>query len=113
MEHKRLLERPTGPSETETIKPRVERAYGLQQQRFGAARFNNSMTNKEVRELANLSPAAKLLLDSAAEKLSISARSYVRSVKVARTIADLGGQLNIEPEHISEALQYRQPAALI
>jgi magnesium chelatase family protein len=71
------------------------------------------MSNKEVRELANLSLAAKELLDTAAEKLDISARSYVRSVKVARTIADLNGEVEIMPEHISEALQYRQPALSI
>ncbi|MBI2009230.1 YifB family Mg chelatase-like AAA ATPase [Candidatus Saccharibacteria bacterium] len=110
VEHKKLLEKRTSISETGAIKPRVERAYAFQRRRFGAARFNNSMTNKEVRELANLSPAAKTLLDSAAQKLGLSARSYVRSVKVARTIADLSGEINIEPEHISEALQYRQPA---
>lgn len=109
VEHRKLLEKRSEPSETAVIKPRVERAYGFQRQRFGAARFNNSMTNKEVRELANLSTSAKALLDNAAEKLNISARSYVRSVKVARTIADLSGELSIEPEHISEALQYRQP----
>ena len=49
------------------------------------------MTNRQIRELARLSAAAKDLLDSAAEKLDISARAYVRSVKVARTIADLDG----------------------
>jgi magnesium chelatase family protein len=70
------------------------------------------MSNKEIRELAGLSPAAKTLLDTAAEKLDISARSYVRSVKVARTIADLDGSAQILPEHISEALQYRPQLAL-
>ena len=109
VEHRKLLEKRSGPSETAAIKPRVERAYAFQRHRFGAARFNNSMTNKEVRERANLTLPAKTLLDNAAEKLNISARSYVRSVKVARTIADLSGEPSIEPGHISEALQYRQP----
>ncbi len=69
------------------------------------------MSNKEIRDLAKLSPGAKELLDSAAPKLGISARAYVRSVKVARTIADLDQKEAILPEHIAEALQYRQPVS--
>lgn len=104
----KLLEKNNGPSETDIIRPRVSAAYKWQKKRFDKVRYNNSMSNKEIRELANLSDRAKTLLDSAAEKLGISARAYVRTVKVARTIADLDQYDSIEPEHIAEALSYRQ-----
>jgi magnesium chelatase family protein len=109
--YSKLLDKARGPSQSRQIKQRVESAYKLQHQRLGAARFNSSMSNREIRRLAGLSAEAKQLLDSAAEKLDISARSYVRAVKVARTIADLDQSPNIEPVHISEALQYRHQTA--
>lgn len=114
VEHARLLAKRPAAGESRAIRDRVAAAYEAQRLRFGkAARFNSSMNNKQIRELSNLSEQAKHLLDMAAAKLDISARSYVRSVKIARTIADLDNSRDILPVHISEALQYRHQAASV
>lgn len=111
VDHKRLLDNSNRPPESANIRNRVASVYKLQKARLGQQKFNSTMSNKEVREKAKLSPEAKDFLDQAAKKLDISARGYVRTVKVARTIADLAGSENIETIHIGEALQYRhQPS---
>jgi len=113
VEHSKLLAKRHVSGQSRPARSRIRQAYERQYRRFGRSRFNSSMNNKEIRDLAALSPAAKELLDNAAAKLDISARAYVRAVKVARTIADLDNSADIMPSHIGEALRYRHQAAAI
>ena len=109
VEHSKLLDRAVDDAEQQQAVNHIQRARQAQTARFNtASKLNKDMTNAEIKQLAQLSPAAKELLDLAAQKLDLSARGYMRSVKVARTIADLDSSQTIEPVHISEALQYRR-----
>ena len=81
----------------------------IQHNRYkSGSKYNGNLQSSEIRSLISLSPDTKKLLLLAADKLSLSARSYFKVIKVARTIADLEGSAEILPPHISEALQYRQ-----
>ena len=96
---------------SDDIRKRVTAARKLQAQRFGhSAKLNSEMTNRDIHAHALLDPAARELLNQAAEKFELSPRAYMRSVKVARTIADLDGSESIQPNHVAEALQYRPHA---
>ena len=110
VDHANLLHDNTADRElTASIKQQVLAARTVQAKRFdGEQTLNANLGNKLIKKLAQVSPAAKELLDTAATKLDISARSYMRIVKVARTIADLDGCSRIEPNHIAEALTYRR-----
>lgn len=91
-----------------TIRSRVAAAGRKQQQRLGGVtRRNGSMSSKEIKKHAQLTDEAKSFLDKAADKLGLSARVYMKVVKVARSIADLEASEQTTLKHVSEALQYR------
>lgn len=96
---------------TDVIKERVRKAREIQNKRFkGATRKINTNSEMNVKELniyANLTPELKQLLNESAERLQLSARAYHRTIKLARTIADLDESESINQSHILEALQYR------
>lgn len=94
---------------SEEIKRRVEKARFIQTKRFMGTSIhtNAKMNSKMVGEYCKLSSASEELIKLAFEKYKMSARGYTRILKVARTIADLDGEENINESHIAEALAYR------
>lgn len=68
---------------------------------------NAQMGPREVKAYCPVGREGLQLLETAVNKLGFSARAYDRSLKVARTIADLAGQEEISPAHLAEAIQYR------
>lgn len=101
----------SAPSECSvTIRDRVMRARQIQQQRFAnepGIHSNAQMTPRLLQKYAQLDERGKTMLQSAMERLNLSARAYDRILKVARTIADLDGSDTIQSMHIAEAISYR------
>jgi magnesium chelatase family protein len=95
---------------SEQIRERVIKAREVQAERFKAhddIYCNAMMPANMVKEICVLNEAGRKLLKTAMERLGLSARAYDRILKVARTIADLGGAADIRVEHLAEAIQYR------
>jgi magnesium chelatase family protein len=107
IDHANLLANRDDTQDVDAIRTTIGRAREMQSNRFSGPRTNATMTNRDIKSLACLSPTAKALLDQAGKALDLSARSYMRTIKVARTIADLSESKEISPDHVTEALSYR------
>lgn len=99
------------PSESSAaIRERVcaAREKQLARQKETGVLTNAQLPPGSLRELCRLTPQASDLLKTAFEKLDLSARGYDRILKVARTIADLADSVDLEPNHVAEAIRYRE-----
>jgi len=104
-----LTSQQTGESSA-TIRSRVIAARQIQEKRFAGCKdihCNAQMNTHQMHEFCALSPEATAMLKRAMTRYDMSARAYDRILKVARTIADLAASENIEPQHIAEAIGYR------
>ena len=91
------------------IRHRVTTARKWQQKRFARSKIfcNAQMNNRQIKAYCRLDQASDRLLETAVDKIGLSARAYNRIIKIARTIADLVSADRITADHISEAIQYR------
>jgi magnesium chelatase family protein len=103
------LEQKTNNETSHEIKKRVEQALEIQRIRFvnSPTQNNSEMSPSELKKFCELNNETTELLKNAVNQLNLSARTYHRILKVARTIADLSNSQNIQSSYIAEALQYR------
>ena len=102
----------TTPSEASAdIRKRVERARNLQKTRYEKLGIstNGELSGNEVTRFCMMTEEAKKQVEEVFDRFSLSARTYHRVLKTARTIADLAEEDIITKEHLSEALLYREP----
>jgi magnesium chelatase family protein len=92
------------------VRDRVIRARERQRERFSGLSgilSNADMGVSEIQQHCQLTPQARQLLEVSVKRMQLSARSYHRVLKLARTIADLSASILIDVHHIAEAVQYR------
>jgi magnesium chelatase family protein len=104
-----------GKEDSATIRKRVQKARSIQEKRFKKTGIvsNAEMRNKEIKEFCKLNKDSVDLLKMAVARMNLSARSYNRTIKLSRTIADLEEKETIDATHIAEALQYRPKIDLL
>lgn len=105
----KLVDEAEKVEESAVVRQRVMKALDKQKKRFTGRKIlmNSEMTARDIKELLIIDSEAKDVMRIAMKSLSLSARSFNKVLKVARTIADLENSKEVKKEHILEALQYR------
>ena len=95
---------------SEEMRKKVEAARIIQSERYKNTdiKFNSRLTPKNIKKYCYIGEKEKALMRAVFENMGVSARTYYKVIKVARTIADLEGAVNISEAHIAEALGYRE-----
>lgn len=106
---RREIQKGTGGEPSASIRKRVLEAREIQRRRFAKSRIpcNARMGGRHIKRHCPLDGNSTHLLNSAMDRLGLSARAYNRILKISRTIADLSKAEAIAPEHVAEAIQYR------
>ena len=109
LEFDELSQTPGGGESSAQIKERVDRARAVQAERFGPGGpvCNARMDANDIARWCTLDEACQAVMKGAYERMGLTARSYDRILRVARTIADLDAAAHIQVTHLAEAIQYR------
>lgn len=106
--HRELAD-PVDAESSATIRARVEAARKIQTERLAPFGLyaNARMEARHIRKFCSVDEQGQKLLEMVTDRMGLSARTYSRILKVARTIADLAGEEDIRQPHLAEAIQYR------
>ncbi|MFO0912155.1 MAG: YifB family Mg chelatase-like AAA ATPase [Pirellulales bacterium] len=108
VQYQELASEQTG-TDSRQMREQVVEARRIQAERFvkSRIRYNAQMSSRQLRSFCRLGPECRQLLESSVNELGLSARAHDKIIRVARTIADLGGVADISVEHLQEAINYR------
>jgi len=109
VEMQKLVGKNLKAENSKVIQGRVQRARKRQLKRFigTSLKSNSEMATRDIKKYCELTEECRTMLTTAVSTMNLTARSYFKVIKIARTIADLSEEDKISTLHIAEALQYR------